>query len=165
MSPEEIAFRKYYLFTKDELCQSINLMMDYYRFDNDLKYTDAMRQNVLLMLSEFLVKVKKIKLPNLTELWKHYSYEISADSITLKLCDAQDIELDEDDCISSMSIENEHVLITQKCDYLSISEFAEMHEVTPETVNRWIKRGKLKNAVLMDGNWAIPALEEKPERG
>lgn len=165
MSPEEIAFRRYYLFTKDELCQSINLMMDYYRYDDEIKYTEEMRQNILLTFEKFLLKVEKIKLPNLTELWKYYQYDITGDSVTLSLCDAKDIELDGDGCISSMSIENEHVLLTQKCDYLTIDEFAKVHNVTPGTVTQWIKRGKLKNAILLEGAWSIPSLEEKPERG
>lgn len=165
MSPEEIAFRKYCLFTKDELCQSINLTMDYYRYDDEIKYTETMRQNVLSTFEKFLLKVEKIKLPNLIELWKYYQYDIAGDSISLSLREAKDIELDDDGCISSMSIENEHVLITQKCDYLSVDEFAKVHNVTPGTVTQWIKRGKLKNATLMKGAWTIPSLEEKPERG
>lgn len=122
--------------------ESIELTIDYY--NNEHAYSENYRRNVTLLFSGLLTKLKEVRLPELADRWKHYSYELAGDSLILSLCEAEDIELDNDGYIDSMSTINEHVLIVIEASYLTNSEFAKTHEVTVATVNKWIKRGKLK---------------------
>jgi excisionase family DNA binding protein len=56
-------------------------------------------------------------------------------------------------------------LLDIKCDYLKVSQFAEIHNVTETTVRQWIRRGKLRTVKKVGRDWLIPSIAEKPSRG
>jgi len=59
----------------------------------------------------------------------------------------------------------EHTLIKVECDYLTVEQYAALHEVEPVTVRQWIRRGKLRHAKKNGRDWLIPDTEDKPRRG
>jgi excisionase family DNA binding protein len=82
----------------------------------------------------------------------------------LNLCHADEIEIENNE-ITGMTSSVEHTLITVECDYLTVEEFAAMHDVQHVTVRQWIRRGKLRHAKKIGRDWLIPDTEEKPQRG
>jgi hypothetical protein len=165
ISKEEKAFRKTELFSKEEVLQSFNLTIEYIEDDDELEYTDEMRRKKLDLCYKFKKSLDKCQLPKLTEKWWFYKYEFTGDGIELLLCSCEDIEVDEEGAMSSMTITDEHKLISVSCDYLTVEQYAIMQSVTPITVRQWIRRGKLRHAKKNGRDWLIPSLEEKPSRG
>jgi hypothetical protein len=165
MDEIEVSFRKCELFSKEEIIQSLEMTMSYYRDSKDISYTQLMRNAVLRIWALFFEKVKKAKLPILTERWKYYVYEYLGDSIVLNLCEGSDVQIDEDGFVSSISVQSDRPIIKVDCPYISIDEYATMQEVKSNTVVQWLKRGKLKYARFQNDEWHIPLLEERPSRG
>ena len=165
MDEIEAAFRKSELFSKEEIMQSIEITMDYYQNCEDILYTQRMRNAVSTIWAQFYEKIKKAKLPILTERWKYYVYEYIGDSLVLKLCEGSDVEIDEDGLVSSISIQSDRTIVKVDCPYITLDEYAAMQEVKSITVAKWLKRGKLKYAKFENNVWKIPLFEERPSRG
>lgn len=162
----ENAFRNSYLFSKEDLIQSLKLTMAHIESDEEVGYTKKSKQKKLELCNKFLSSLKKCKLPTLTELWWFYAYEFTWKGIDLNLSTADNIELDEDGYyVSSMTTTIEHTLISIECDYLTVEQFADIQGVTPVTVRQWIRRGKLRSAKKNGRDWLIPSFEDKPTRG
>lgn len=89
--------------------------------------------------------------------------QLLVNRITLELCDASEIEIENDE-ISSMTSTVEHTLLNVECNYLSVEKFAEMHNVDSSKVDQWIHRGKLRYAKKTGQGWLIPDTEDKPGR-
>jgi hypothetical protein len=65
--------------------------------------------------------------------------------------------------IESATAERENTLLSVRCEYLTIDQFAAMHNVSPEIVVKWIMRGKLRHIKKDDKQeWLIPAIERTP---
>lgn len=164
MTDEERIFRRDYLFSKEDILQSLNLMMDYIEKDPETEYTKALIENKLALCKKLYQKVEKSIFPQLTDLYWYYSYDYSGTGMDLWLCSGKDVELSEDkDYISSMTVTSEQLLMHVDCDYVLPDEFAAILEVSPSTVKRWIKKGILRYAKYVDGKWMIPSTAEKPK--
>lgn len=160
---EEI-FREDYLFTREDILKSLELFVEHEKLNKEPVYPSEIVKNRVKLCNKFIAAVKKCKLPVLTELWWYYEYQFLDNRIELNLCQAADIEV-EDDIISSMTSTVEHTLITVDCDYLTVEQYAAMHEIEPVTVRQWIRRGKLRHAKKNGLDWLIPNTENKPRRG
>jgi len=160
---EEI-FREDYLFTREDILESLELFVAHEKLNEEPAYPSEIVKNRVKLCEKFIAAVKKCKLPVLTELWWYYEYEFLDNRIELNLCQADDIEV-ENDMISSMTSTVEHTLITVESDYLTVEQYAAMHEVEPVTVRQWIRRGKLRHAKKNGRDWLIPDTEDKPRRG
>jgi hypothetical protein len=162
-------FYRYYCFSKDDLIQCFKLTMDSIENDKISGYTKGSRQQKLKLCKKFLTTLEKCKLPTLIpEQWQYYEYEFTGNALELSLCEANncEFELTEDGKdISTMAYSVESVLLRTEYEYVTIDEFAKIHEVTSKTVQNWIRRGKLRNAKMLDKNdWRIPSVDDKPSR-
>lgn len=164
MDNTEEIFREDYLFTREDVLQSLELLIEYEKTNEETAYSSEVVKNRVKLCEKFIAAVKKSKLPILTELWWYYEYQFLGNSMELHLCQADDIEVENDEIIS-MTSTLEHTLITVQCDYLTVEQYAAMHEVEPVTVRQWIRRGKLRHAKKNGRDWLIPDTEEKPRRG
>ena len=165
ITDEEKIFRRDYLFSREDILQSLDLMVDYIENDPETGYTKALIENKLTLYKQFYQRVEKSIFPELTELYWYYSYDYSGTGIDLWLCSGEDIELSEEkDYMSTMTGTSEQLLIHVGCDYVSPDEFAAILEVSPATVKQWIRKGILRYAKYIDGNWLIPSTAEKPNR-
>ncbi|OQB30333.1 MAG: Helix-turn-helix domain protein [Bacteroidetes bacterium ADurb.Bin174] len=164
MDIKEKLFREDYLFTREDILKSLELFVEHERLNEDPAYSSKVVKNRVKLCGKFIAAVKKSKLPVLTELWWYYEYQFLGNSIELNLCQADDIEVENDE-ISSMTSTVEHTLIKVECDYLTVEQYAAMHEVEPVTVRQWIRRGKLRHAKKNGRDWLIPDTEDKPRRG
>ena len=164
MDNTEEIFREDYLFTREDILQSLELFVEHDKTNEEPAYLSEVVKNRVKLCKKFIAAVKKSKLPVLTELWWFYEYQFLGNSMELNLCQAYDIEVENDE-ISSMTSTVEHTLITVECDYLTVEQYAAMHGVEPVTVRQWIRRGKLRHAKKNGRDWLIPDTEEKPRRG
>jgi hypothetical protein len=128
------------------------------------KLSPVALKNQIMLCEKFLKAIEKCRLPVLTEPWNFYEYRFLVSRISLELCDGSDFEI-EDDEIHTMCVSVEHELMNIECDFLSIEKFAEMHDVDPKTVDKWIHRGKLRYAKKVGDEWRIPNTQDKPGRG
>jgi len=158
-------FRNTELFNKDEVLRSFNLTIEHIKTDEEKEYTEEMKAKKLELCYKFKKALEKCKLPILTEDFLAYQYDITGDGIELKMCSFSDIELDADGELSLMTVEEEHKLLSMKCDYLTVEQYAKMQNVSPITVRQWIRHGKLRYAKKNGYEWLIPSLENKPPRG
>ncbi len=164
MDNTEEIFREDYLFTREDILQSLELFVEHEKTNEEPAYSSEVVKNRVKLCEKFITAVKKSKLPVLTELWWYYEYQFLGNSMELNLCQADDIEVENDE-ISSMTSTVEHTLITVECDYLTVEKYAAMHGVETVTVRQWIRRGKLRHAKKNGRDWLIPDTEEKPRRG
>ena len=54
---------------------------------------------------------------------------------------------------------------TKAMEFVSVSEFAEMHGLPERTVRNWCAAGKIPGAFLIGKTWSMPANAELPTRG
>ncbi len=159
----EKEFTYWYPFTKEELVASFSGYMEYVATENETGITEAMRKKRLELCQLFFDKLQKSNLPVQNKGHLYYEYCFEDTSVDLNLCRASDLSWENDSF--EMSSEVEHTLLSIECDMLSIDEYAELNEVTPATVQRWLKKGKIRSARMRDGEWVIPVLADRPRRG
>ena len=164
MDIKEELFREDYLFTREDILKSLELFVEHERLNEEPAYSSEVVKNRVKLCEKFIEAVRKCKLPVLTELWWYYEYQFLGNSMELNLCQANEIEVENDE-ISGMTSTVEHTLITVECDYLTVEQYAAMHGVEPVTVRQWIRRGKLRHAKKNGRDWLIPDTEDKPRRG
>ncbi|GAB6174525.1 hypothetical protein JCM15765_40030 [Paradesulfitobacterium aromaticivorans] len=164
MDITEKIFREDYLFTREDILKSLELFVEHERLNEEPAYSDEVVKNRVKLCKKFIAAVKKCKLPVLTELWWYYEYQFLDNSMELNLCQADEIEVENDE-ISSMTSTIEYTLITVECDYLTVEQYASMLGIEPVTVRQWIRRGKLRHAKKNGRDWLIPDTEDKPQRG
>lgn len=165
MNEIERIFRRDYLFSKEDLIQSLDAQMEYIEHNPETGYTKRLIENKLALYRKFYKKIEKSILPALTDLFWHYDYYYTGSGLELWLYNGDEVELSEDkDYISSMGYESEQLLMKIECEYVLPDEFAAIQEVSPSTVKQWLKKGKLKYAKYADGEWLIPSTAEKPAR-
>lgn len=159
----EKAFREENLFSKAELVASFRGYMEYVATEDETGISEAMREKHLELCQRFLEKLRACHLPTQVEPRWFYEYDFEDTSIELNLCRATELEWRDDGL--TMTSEVEFTLICVECEMLSVEEFAKLYGVTPVTVRQWIRRGKLRTARKMGGEWVIPELADKPGRG
>jgi len=157
-------FREHYLFSREDVLHSLELFIAHEKANKEPGYSISVAGNRIKLCEKFYAAVQKCKLPVLAELWWYYGYEFLGNSMELNLCQASDIEVENDE-ISTMTSTVEHTLIRVECDYLTVEQYAAMLDVQPVTVRQWIRRGKLRHAKKTGRDWLIPCIEDKPGRG
>ena len=50
-------------------------------------------------------------------------------------------------------------------DFISVSQFAELHDLPERTVRNWCAAGKMQGAVLVGKTWCVPADAPLPRKG
>lgn len=117
------------------------------------------------LFDKFNDALDKAHLPVLHDDWWYYDFNLTNDGIELNLYYCNEIEINKDGDLSGTSATQEFTLLNIKCDYLSVGQFAELHNVTDTTVRQWIRRGKLRTVKKIGRDWIIPSIAEKPTRG
>jgi len=159
----EKLFRENYLFSREDIMKSFEMFIDHMRLNEHPRCSPIALKNQLKLCERFLDTIKKCKLPVLTELWNFYEYRFLIGSIVLDLCNASEIEIENDE-LGTISVTVEHTLIEIECEYLTVNQFAAMHQVDEKTVGQWICKGKLRHAKKVGQNWLIPNTQDKPKR-
>lgn len=161
-----MAFNNDHILNKNELLKSLKAYIEYYRDpDNDDDCSPAKKKVLVELVEKFLFEIKKLELPIIADDWWFYDYTFKFDSINLELSRCEDITFDQNGEIDSMCCSNPFILLTVKCDYLTVEQYASKYCVTTTTVRQWLRRGKIRSAKKIGRVWLIPALADKPKRG
>lgn len=162
-------FKECYSKSKEEIIEEFKSHYNYYKNDykeNDMleKHSKAYKEKYLKLCKNFLNKLECLNLPLLTDDWWCYCYLLKNDSIDLALSLCTELEV-EDNEVTAATFSDEYILLSVKCDYISVSEYAKLYNVTDITVRQWIRRGKIRSAKKNGRDWIIPDIADKPQRG
>lgn len=160
-----IMFINNFLTNKEDLEVSIEKYIEHCSLTTEEGWTEEKREVIVELLYEFLVYIRRMRLPKIKEPNWYFDYCWTQDGIRLELLYCENIEFDEKGNISSMDISDTIPLAEVKCNYLSVEEYAEKYHVTVTAVRQWIRRGKLRTARKMGRDWIIPELADRPKRG
>ncbi len=162
---KKLIFKQYHSQTQDEIIEEFKSHYNYYKENDDLENQSKEHKEKYLKLCEkFLRKLETLNLPKLTDDWWCYCYLLKNDSIDLSLSFCSEIKV-EDNEITEETFNDEYILLSVKCNYLSVSEYAKLYNVTDVTVRQWIRRGKIRSAKKQGRDWIIPDIADKPRRG
>ena len=140
---------------------------------------DEMRNNPLhtlqyynalsLLLSKVIVEIESRNIFDAPSEW-YYTFEVANKNARLFLkhiCSIEDSDslgesenpkktVEYDECFS---------IINYPVKSFSVEEYAKVAKTEPVTVRQWIRRGKLRSAFRIGGEWRIPAISDIPTRG
>ncbi len=164
MKKEQI-FKEYYSQTKEEIIEEFKSHYQYYQENDELEgQSKEQKEKYVKLCKKFLEELKKINLPRLTDDWWCYSYLLKNDSIDLDLSFCEELEIEKDEVVGA-TFASEYTLLSVKCEYMTVAEYAKLYDVTEITVRQWIRRGKIRTAKKQGRDWMIPDITDKPRRG
>ena len=158
-------FKQEYLFTKEEIQKSFDNFILHHQTTDEEGYSEEKRQKILELCERFKESLSKCQLPVIKDDWWFYQYEFTNDGINLSLMLCDEFEVDSDGEINSMTCSEQFIMLSIKCDYLTVEQYAYTYDVTPITVRQWIRRGKIRSAKKSGRDWLIPSITDKPKRG
>ena len=168
-------FRKARITSKDRLLEVIAREADDKEKAAESPDTDpetgAYLRTVTGYLRKFFKLISDAPLFNRLEDWWSYGICISSAGISLFIMYTPYVWLHapEDKSVGFYDIVDElnamYHLIRMECRYLTIEEYARIHDCSPSTVNIWIRRGKIRSATKFGQKWMIPDMAEPLKRG
>ena len=93
-----------------------------------------------------------------------YSFVISNKSAALYIQHVAEIQMDENGNVL-LDVNEKFRLINYPVKLLTVEEYASISKTEAGTVRQWIRRGKLRNAIKIGGEWRIPEITDPPTRG
>ena len=124
-----------------------------------LQYYNALS----LLLDKVVVEIASRNIFNAPECW-FYSFEVTNKNAALYIRHVSDIR-DNDEGNVVFDIDERFRLINYPVGLLSVEQFASRSKIEAGTVRQWIRRGKLRNAIKVGGEWRIPEITDPPTRG
>lgn len=121
------------------------------------------------LLNKVVIEIFRRNIFDAPDGW-YYSFEVSNKNARLFLKHIHDLvpcernnqsgrggyTVEFDECFS---------IINYPVKSLSVEEYANRVNTQPVTVRQWIRRGKLRNAFRLGGEWRIPSISDVPPRG
>lgn len=158
-------FNKEHCFTKEDVQQHFTDFVEFNWKGEENGYTETYSESLLELSDRFKSTLGDCRLPSLTDDWWFYDFRHLNDGIELNLYYCDEIEMDEEGELIGTTSSQKFMLLSVKCDYLTVDEFAVIHNVANTTVRQWIRRGKLRTAKKAGRDWLIPSITERPTRG
>ena len=124
-----------------------------------LQYYNALS----LLLDKVIVEIASRNIFDAPEGW-FYSFEITSKNATLYIRHVSELQEDEDGN-AVFDIDENFRLINYPVVLLSVEQFAARSKIEAGTVRQWIRRGKLRSAIKIGGEWRIPEITDPPTRG
>ncbi|MBC5580444.1 helix-turn-helix domain-containing protein [Anaerofilum sp. BX8] len=151
--------------TKEELLYSIAGYLEHCRTDGVLEegWSQVKSEAVVKICQHFYQQVQDSALPTLHDWW-YYNYSLTSAGMCLELCHCDEISYDSNGEKMEQQADQVYLLLQVNSSLLSIAQFAQHHGVTVPTVQRWLRRGRLRSAQLIEGDWRIPDLADRPGR-
>lgn len=122
----------------------------------------------------FEQKVASLILFDNLEQWWFYNFNFAENVFQLLLCHVAYFEIEEGDMYVNefngraykkyrLTYDAKYPIFSLQLPRLSVGEFALREQVTEDLVRRWIRRGKLRTAYQVGGQWLIPNLTQAPD--
>ena len=121
---------------------------------------------LLRLLNHVILEVKTRNIFPAPDGW-YYSFTVFNTEADLFIRHVKSMEETEDEGTASTTIEYDESfrLISYPVNLLSVEEYAKLNKIEAVTVRQWIRRGKLRTAVKLGGEWRIPEITDTPARG
>ena len=124
-----------------------------------LQYYNALS----FLLDKVIVEIASRNIFDAPEGW-FYSFEVTNKNAALYIRHVSEIQEDEDGNVVFV-IDERFRLINYPIGLLTVEQFASRFKIEAGTVRQWIRRGKLRNAIKVGGEWRIPEITDPPTRG
>lgn len=124
-----------------------------------LQYYNALS----FLLDKIIVEIASRNIFDAPEGW-FYSFEVTNKNAALYIRHVSEIQEDEDGNVV-FDIDERFRLINYPVGLLTVEQFASRSKIEAGTVRQWIRRGKLRNAIKVGGEWRIPEITDLPTRG
>ena len=124
-----------------------------------LQYYNALS----LLLDKVFVEIAARNIFDAPDGW-FYSFEVTNKNAALYIRHVSGIQEDEDGNVV-FDIDERFRLINYPVGLLTVEQFASRSKIEAGTVRQWIRRGKLRNAIKVGGEWRIPEITDPPTRG
>ena len=124
-----------------------------------LQYYNALSS----LLDKIIVEIASRNIFDAPEGW-FYSFEITSKNAALYIRHVSELQEDEDGN-AVFDIDENFRLINYPVVLLSVEQFAARSKIEAGTVRQWIRRGKLRSAIKIGGEWRIPEITDPPTRG
>ena len=160
-------FRESSITTKAEILGDIDNKIAIIGDDNkrDPNHSTIFYRKLRDLLLELRNKVEKTSLfSKLEDMWE-YVIDIYEDKVELRLQHSKYVDFDEEGFVRSAAIDSDFCLIQVIPQMLTVEEYSKLYGVTDGTVRQWIRRGKLRSAKKVGGEWLISELAELSGRG
>ena len=93
-----------------------------------------------------------------------FSFEVSNKNAALYVRHIANLVEDKDKG-TLIDIDESFRLINYPVKLLTVDEYATINKTRQVTVRQWIRRGKLRSAIKVGGEWRIPEISDPPTRG
>lgn len=159
--------------TKEDVIREIELTRCSINEDYEKAYLNRLRTKskhskyyfitLLNLIDQFRKKIEDTILFDAPgDMWC-YSLEIHSTGISLFLTHYEEETQEFEGEFIPIPIPNQDFeLITVPTRLLTVDEYAELYRVEEVTVRQWIRRGKIRDAIKLGGEWRIPELSEMP---
>ena len=124
-----------------------------------LQYYNALS----FLLDKVIVEISSRNIFDAPDGW-FYSFEVTNKNAALYIRHVSEIQEDEDGNVV-FDIDERFRLINYPVGLLTVEQFASRSKIEAGTVRQWIRRGKLRNAIKVGGEWRIPEITDPPTRG
>ena len=115
------------------------------------------------LLNKVIVEIASRNIFDAPEGW-FYSFVITNKSAALYIQHVAEIQMDENGN-ALLDVNEKFRLINYPVRLLTVEEYASVSKTEAGTVRQWIRRGKLRNAIKIGGEWRIPEITDPPTRG
>lgn len=124
-----------------------------------VQYYNALSQ----LLNKVIIEIASRNIFDAPEGW-FYSFVITNKSAALYIQHVAEIQMDENGN-ALLDVNEKFRLINYHVRLLTVEEYASVSKTEAGTVRQWIRRGKLRNAIKIGGEWRIPEITDPPTRG
>ena len=124
-----------------------------------VQYYNALSQ----LLNKVIVEIASRNIFDAPDGW-FYSFVITNKSAALYIQHVAEIQMDENGN-AILDVNEKFRLINYPVRLLTVEEYASVSKTEAGTVRQWIRRGKLRNAIKVGGEWRIPEITDPPTRG
>ena len=166
MKKEELEyFINNMLINKEDVLLSVRDYIEYCKETKEENWSKKKREIIIEILFNFYNTIEDFDFPVENSKRWYYEYFWNRDGISLELMYCDELTLDEEGELDSLSSSNSIIIIEEKCSYLTVEEYAKIYDIKPTTVRQWIRRGKIRNAKKIGRDWLISELADKPQKG
>lgn len=134
-----------------------------YEMRNNPQHTIQYYNALYSLLNKVILEISSRNIFDAPKDW-FYSFVISNKSATLYIKHVASFQKNEDGNVK-LEINEKFRLINYPVKLLTVEEYAATQKTEAVTIRQWIRRGKLRNAIKIGGEWRIPEISDPPARG
>lgn len=127
------------------------------------KHTIQYYNALSMLLSNVTMEIASRNLFDAPQEW-FFSFEISNKNAALYLKHVAELQKADDKSIL-LDIDEMFRLVNYPVKLLTVEDYAKISKIAPVTVRQWIRRGKIRSAIKIGGEWRIPEITDPPTRG